>query len=159
MHEVETLKGHVYYCDTDSLVTSMRLPPTIVDDNIYGKWKLERIAEKGIYLLPKLYAEKTPTYDLLKSKGIVRKYMNSIEFDDYYKFYQYMQRGERLTLYSKKDGYYNRQKIITSMIVNGDFDKKVLLTKSLRFDLPLQKRNFDYVSNSSKPLILILPMD
>lgn len=159
MHEVEMLKGDVYYCDTDSLVTSMRLPPTIVDDNIYGKWKLERIAEKGIYLLPKLYAEKTPTYDLLKSKGIVRKYMNSIEFDDYYKFYQYMQRGERLTLYSKKDGYCNRQKIITSMLVNADFDKKVLLTKSLRFDLPLQKRNFDHAKNTSKPLILNLPMD
>ena len=39
--------GEVFYCDTDSIFSSIRLPDDMVSDTELGKWKLEEIIPKG----------------------------------------------------------------------------------------------------------------
>jgi len=39
--QIAALGGHVYYCDTDSLVTDVELPPTEVSSSVMGKLKVE----------------------------------------------------------------------------------------------------------------------
>ncbi len=63
--------GSIYYCDTDSLVTDVRLPigkelGDLTDELPGG-------IEEGIFLLPKMYGIKTPTGELIKCKGFPRK--------------------------------------------------------------------------------------
>jgi len=154
MHYVESNGGEVYYCDTDAIVCSITLPQEIVHDNVYGKWKIERIAKHGIFILPKLYAEITDEgHEVLKSKGIVRKYMEDITFDDYRTFYDNMVKGVNLTLYTNTDGFYNRQKVITAMLGDGDFDRKISLSKTFRFEkATIHKRIFDFTKNTSTPI-------
>ena len=45
------LGGKVYYCDTDSIITDVRLP---CSDKL-GDLKLEYEFEEGIFLMPKVY--------------------------------------------------------------------------------------------------------
>jgi len=48
------LGGEVYYSDTDSVFTSVRLPDSMVGDEL-GAWKLESMIQDGVFLAPKLY--------------------------------------------------------------------------------------------------------
>jgi hypothetical protein len=57
MSKVKNIKGmKVFYSDTDSIHTNMILPAEIVSETELGKFKLERVCSKAIYLAPKVYA-------------------------------------------------------------------------------------------------------
>jgi DNA polymerase elongation subunit (family B) len=67
IEQVQTQGGSIYYCDTDSIVTDVKL--------VCGK-KLGEIKdeipegiEEAIFLSPKMYAIKTKTGELIKCKG------------------------------------------------------------------------------------------
>ena len=49
--------GEIYYCDTDSIFTSMELPDDMVSQTELGKWKLEEVIPKGEaeFIAPKHY--------------------------------------------------------------------------------------------------------
>lgn len=51
------MRGDVYYCDTDSIFTSIQLPEHMVSQTELGKWKLEEIIPKGEadFIAPKHY--------------------------------------------------------------------------------------------------------
>ena len=68
MHTVLHLGGNVYYCDTDSIFTSIPLPSDMVSDTELGKWKLEGEYEAGelTFIAPKHYRQ----IDTWKIKGI-----------------------------------------------------------------------------------------
>jgi len=42
--------GNIYYSDTDSIVTYIVLPNSMVSSNVLGKNKLEHKSDKGIFL-------------------------------------------------------------------------------------------------------------
>jgi len=49
--------GNIYYCDTDSIFSSIQLPDSMVSQTELGKWKLEEIIPKGEaeFIAPKHY--------------------------------------------------------------------------------------------------------
>jgi len=156
-HYIEKNNGQVYYCDTDSIVTDIPLPADIVHDKEYGKWKLERKVKHGLFILPKLYAEVSDDgEEILKSKGIVKQFMKKTAFADYVSYYHSMVKGLDVSLYKNQDGYTRRRKVISALLDDGDFERKILLAKSLLFsNKALHKRTFDFASNTSTPLIIL----
>jgi len=62
-------KGEVFYCDTDSLITTATLPTS---DKL-GDLKLEMpLIKEGVFLLPKMYGLKTKDNEFIKCKGFPR---------------------------------------------------------------------------------------
>lgn len=71
--------GEVWYCDTDSIVTNIDLP----EGEKLGEMDLEGELDEGIFLAPKVYAEKYNGKDggeLVKAKGMRRP---QIDFETY----------------------------------------------------------------------------
>lgn len=50
------LGGKIYYSDTDSIVTNVKLPEHMIDSNELGKLKLEHLVNRGVFISGKLYA-------------------------------------------------------------------------------------------------------
>lgn len=81
--------GEIYYMDTDSIVTDVELK---TGDQL-GDLEAEIPAiDEGIFLLPKMYALKLPSGELIKCKGFPRDifkyemFEHAIKTDDYAKF-------------------------------------------------------------------------
>jgi hypothetical protein len=74
--------GTAYYCDTDSLVTDVKMPC----GNELGQIKDEipEGIEEAIFLSPKMYAIKTKTGELIKCKGFPKKIFNFLTFKEAY---------------------------------------------------------------------------
>ena len=70
------IQNEVYYCDTDSIVTTAKLPHS----SKIGELKLEGTAHKACFLLPKTYVfgDETP-----KMKGFPKEFAQSLNFDDF----------------------------------------------------------------------------
>lgn len=142
--------GTVSYCDTDSIAGTSKMPDHMVHDKEYGKWKLENEIKDGIFLQPKLYAEIKPNGDtVIKGKGIPGEKLEDIHFSHYEEWLHTMgaKKQDSIHLY---DGYESRQKFVTLLKANKDFDSKVVLRKTINL-LNEQKRVMDYVNNTSRP--------
>lgn len=151
IHYMEAIGSEIYYCDTDSLVTSIPITSNFCHKNEYGKWKLEREVAEGIYILPKLYAEKEEGgEEILKSKGIIYGYMKQISIAKYHDFYKNMVNAEDVILYNGE--FFGRHKILQCLIHGKDIEEKVPLKKSFIFSADIHKRIFDFTNNSSKPI-------
>lgn len=142
--------GGVAYCDTDSIAGGARMPDDMVHDSAYGKWKLEGEVVEGIFLQPKLYAE---TYadgeEVTKGKGIPGAQLEGLSIEDYRSWLGDMRSKDkdRIDLY---EGVESRQKFVSMLKKNQDFDTMVYLKKSINL-LNEQKRVMDYVNNGSVP--------
>lgn len=146
--------GGVAYCDTDSIAGHAEMPAEYIDDKAYGKWKLEGVIHEGIFLQPKLYAErftdeKGRERETVKGKGIPGEKLEGFGIEDYRMWLQEMKdhKRDRIDLY---DNHESRQKMVTMMKKNQDFDTMVTLKKSINL-LNEQKRVMDYVNNTSAP--------
>jgi hypothetical protein len=67
---------HVFYCDTDSVVSTKELPT----GSRLGELKLEYDADEGIFLLPKMYAIRQQDKTIIKAKGFERDFANKLPF-------------------------------------------------------------------------------
>lgn len=75
--------GHknVYYCDTDSIFTSVKLSDEFISETELGKYKLEDTCTKAIFIAKKVYYLKTlKNKEIKKVKGFKNK---SLTFEDY----------------------------------------------------------------------------
>lgn len=72
VRKIHALKGLVYYCDTDSIVTDTPLPNSFLHDSELGKWKLEYELTKAFFIAPKCYAmfHGSPDQVVAKCKGV-----------------------------------------------------------------------------------------
>ena len=61
---------HIFYCDTDSILTDRELPPEKVGAEL-GQFKLEHEVEEGFYFAPKLYYLETLHGQIYKAKGVM----------------------------------------------------------------------------------------
>lgn len=142
--------GTVSYCDTDSIAGTTLMPASEVDDKEYGKWKLEGEIIEGIFLQPKLYAERYKDGSVtIRGKGIPRDILNRLEYDTYKEWLDVIKEGKQERIEIFRD-YESRKKFITMLKKNEDFDTMQLLHKSINI-LAAQKRIMDYDNNTSYP--------
>lgn len=152
--------GTVYYCDTDSIVCSHKLPPEMVDKYEIGKWDLEGELYSGLFLQPKVYTEdkkltpkqiaKNQTQNTtFKFKGITKKRKAELDRKFYEGIYNLMLDG----------GYYEIEvetgaERLPSLNVaqkNGkDPNQLQIVDKKIKIGTK-QKRKFDFVANTSEP--------
>ena len=64
-------KINLYYTDTDSAYTDSDIDPSLIDDKMLGKLKLEHVCKDAIFLTPKVYCLLTEEGNfILKVKGL-----------------------------------------------------------------------------------------
>jgi hypothetical protein len=74
-------KGEIYYTDTDSIVTNLKLPQDFIHASELGKLKLEHKIVEGYFISDKTYAFINSKGELIKkAKGVESQYLS---FDDY----------------------------------------------------------------------------
>lgn len=155
-------RGNVYYCDTDSIVCDVPLPPEKIHPTKLGFWDLESEPEKAVFLRPKVYAELYPSRTNVKFKGVTKETQKTLGFDDYKNLYQELidlkndyviVEKNRLTMrsimYIEKEGIDIRDNRINDKeagIKTGYEvrDKKMNLKT-------IEKRQIDYKENWTKP--------
>lgn len=74
--EVQEKSGEIYYCDTDSVVTNIKLET----DEKLGSLRLSAKVDEGYFLFPKCYAIKTKDGVYLKAKGFNA---NVLSYEDF----------------------------------------------------------------------------
>jgi len=177
-------KGVVVYCDTDSIACDSAMRDESIDDKEYGKWKLESEIVEGIFLQPKTYWEKHSDLEEVngqlinketkKFKGIPSRKMDMHVTEETYRtifgklqdIQKKLVNGEPIPkddiyfpLYKDKDGEEigekKRYKFATNLKKGEtDFDKSYEVTKGIVLT-NMQKREMDYINNTSKPHKLI----
>jgi hypothetical protein len=149
---------HLYYCDTDSIVSGVPFKAEEVHNKEYGKWKLERDLSDAIFILPKLYAEidALTGEEELKSKGIVKDFQKTVSYHDYLNYYDSMVQGRNHVLYGELHHikYYQRRKLMTSIKRTSSPDERIMLQKQFLFACIQQKRVYNFSDNSSIPIDL-----
>lgn len=142
--------GQAYYCDTDSIACLTIMNDKNVHDTEYGKWKLESIIEKGIFLQPKFYAElHKDGKETIKTKGIPKEIQKTLSFKDFERWLIDFQQEEkeRITIFENLP---SRQKFLTSLKQNTNLDIQIMQHKEIRLKAE-QKRKIDYNKNITKP--------
>jgi hypothetical protein len=82
--------GHIYYMDTDSIITDIPLDPSLVGDDL-GQFKLEYKVKEGIFISSKTYCLILENgKHVIKSKGV---YSDSLTPKDFRK----LLKGERVS--------------------------------------------------------------
>lgn len=157
LHRETDMGNSVYYCDTDSLVLEYPMEEEYIHESEFGKWEEENQLAHGIFLEPKLYAEKPyyvfdpevePPKETIKGKGIPRNVLDTMDFSFYEKALEKIRNGaEEIKIF---EGELRRRKIISSWKASKDLDEAVVDSKNINFRLR-QKRDMDWVGNDSKP--------
>lgn len=141
--------GEVYYCDTDSIVCSEPLPPSMVDEYELGKWDLEKTIEKGLFLQPKVYYEKTAEEETVKFKGISKGRQKELDEDFYIELYGDLSSGERFNKIVEV-GRASLPSLAVAQKRGDDPNKLKVIDKSIRIGVK-QKRDIDFKNNTSTP--------
>ena len=73
--------GKIYYSDTDSIVTDIKLPDTLVSKTELGKLKLEHLVARGIFINSKIYCLIDENDNFInRAKGVKS---SSLTYSDY----------------------------------------------------------------------------
>lgn len=150
---------YIYYSDTDSIVTDIKLPEDMISSTEIGKLKLEHEVEKGIFISGKTYCLVTKTDK--KDKKFVNKAKGvkstSLNYYDYLNLLHNIDKEEAIKTQSKKnwlkgevviskdkvtvssDSYTKQVKIYdvdkrwidTKPIVINEIDKSVTVSKDI----------------------------
>jgi hypothetical protein len=110
---------NLYYSDTDSLYLDTELDPSVLSSTEIGKFKLENIFTKALFLAPKMYSAKFMIEDklneLTKIKGSVRNKTN-IRFN---KLISLLYKDKHLSLIQEK--WFRDKENSTIKIVTDQF--------------------------------------
>ena len=148
LHQQE--RGEVAYCDTDSIASTAIMDADKVHDTEYGKWKLESVIDEGVFLQPKLYAEKNAGGgQTIRAKGIPKEIMAGLTYDSYINWYEII-KGQEQEVINIFNDYKARMKFITMLKNNLDLNTVNFISKSIHITA-MQKRQIDYNANKTKP--------
>lgn len=142
-------KGTVYYCDTDSIVSSEPIPEEYVHPTDLGKWDLEGVLTDGIFLFPKVYSEIKEKGNTVKFKGVSRETQKSMDFQWYENTLAKLQRGEKDEILVEK-GKELLRSVSYALKTGQDPNRVELRDKKINLG-NVQKRNVDYKNNYSMP--------
>jgi len=121
----------VYYCDTDSVLSTRKLP---IGDKL-GDLKLEMEGEEGIFLSPKMYIIKQKDQVVVKAKGFEHEFANKLSFasferalhGDKHDFIQEVQRFAKF-----KEALVREGKFVTMLTkrksIQSDYSKRRVLS-------------------------------
>ena len=143
-------RGTVYYCDTDSIVTSHPFPPEMVDPVALGKWDLESELYSGLFLQPKVYYEdKKGGKETIKFKGVSRKTQAQLKREKYEEIYNHLLNGDDFKMLIEQ----GRQTLPSLAVAQKKhIDPNQFKVTDKTIDLGAKgKRDFDYKQNRSKP--------
>lgn len=142
-------RGEVYYCDTDSIVTDVKLPADMVDPVELGKWDLEGEPVKALFLKPKVYAEVLEDKTNVKFKGVTRETQKTFNFDSYENLLHELEAGEKeFVLVEKNKTTFRSIMYMKKQGLESDYyetrDKKMNLKT-------VEKRQMNYKTNETAP--------
>ena len=143
-------RGEVYYCDTDSIVTDVKLPEEIVDSVELGKWDLENTIEKGLFLKPKVYSEITLKEGTnIKFKGVSHETQNELNFKSYEELLEELQeQSKEFIIVEKNKATFRSIMYMKKKGLEDDYyetrDKKMNLNTT-------EKRKMNYKENYTEP--------
>lgn len=84
--QILQMGGNIYYSDTDSVVTDIKLPASMVDPKAIGKLKLEHHIKRGYFISAKTYCLINDNgVEIKKAKGLNS---NTLSEDDYVEMYK-----------------------------------------------------------------------
>ena len=147
-------KGTVAYCDTDSIAATVKMPDALVDPVEFGKYKLESEIVEGIFLQPKLYAEKHRDGKVtIKAKGVPREIRDQKMSWEYYEMLLRTMQEGTVDYIEIFNNYKARKKFMTMLKENEDLDTPRYLKKGINL-LSTQKRIMDYDNNTSYPHVI-----
>lgn len=142
--------GDVYYCDTDSIVTNVELPPDWVDPVELGKWDLEGEPVKALFLKPKVYAEVLEEEKTnVKFKGVSHETQSKFTFDSYEELLGELQSGEKDYVIVEK----NKSTFRSIMYMKkNNLDDDYYETRDKKMNLKtVEKRQMNYKENKTAP--------
>jgi len=92
--------GKIYYSDTDSIVTNLKLPQELISPTEIGKLKVEANIKEGIFISGKTYAFITDGNKFVnKAKGVKS---SSLSYIDYIKLLNNQSVNTAVKSYTKK---------------------------------------------------------
>jgi hypothetical protein len=104
-------KGKIYYTDTDSIVTDLKLPDDFIHESELGKLKLEHEIVEGYFISDKTYAFINIKGELIKkAKGVKSEFLT---LDDYKEMSKLKSITNATKITSKRD-YANGSVVITT---------------------------------------------
>ena len=142
--------GEVYYCDTDSIVCSARLPEDMVDRVKLGMWDLEGTPLKGLFLKPKVYSEVHENKTTIKFKGISKDTQKNLSFDDYEMLLEELETQKNDYVLIEKNKLMMRS-IMYLEKTGADLNSHEYRDKKMNIHT-IEKRNMDYKNNVTCPL-------
>ena len=142
-------KGEVYYCDTDSIVTDVKLPDEMVDSVELGKWDLEGEPLKALFLRPKVYAELLEDETNVKFKGVSHETQKELTFDSYQELLEEIQEGKKEYVVVEK----NRTTFRSIMYMKkNNLDDEYYEVRDKKMNLQtVEKRQMNYKDNETSP--------
>lgn len=142
-------KGEVYYCDTDSIVCEKPMDEEMIDNVAIGKWGLENVVKKGLFLQPKLYVEETADKTNFKFKGVTKERQKSFTYEFYEEIYNALCNHQPGTI-TVEEHIERLPSLITAQKRQIDPNQIIITSKNLNLE-NTQKRNIDYKNNVSEP--------
>jgi len=123
-------KDNLYYSDTDSLILDKEISEDLISDNKLGLFKLEGIVKSGIFVAPKLYYMELESEDVLKVKGVNKKYFSKNYFTELYNNSTPLEpiNTERNFIRNFKDFSISKKNVNVS--ISGTFNKRLKIYKN-----------------------------
>lgn len=142
--------GNVYYCDTDSIVLDVPLPDFFIDDYEIGKFKLESMPIRGIFLKPKVYAELFDNEAHVKFKGVSRETQATMNMSDYEMLLKELTNLDKDFIVVEKNRLTFRSIMYTQ---KKQLDPNTFEVRNKKFNLKtVEKRKMNYAENKTEPL-------
>lgn len=148
--------GHVWYCDTDSIVTDTELPRDIVNPKSCGMWKLEARVHKAIFASPKLYAESRENEEetTVKAKGVPRERIARFTIEHVTNIANAVLSGESIQLYEPVEDA--RPRLLSSLMQGNDPHGNVIRKANMN---PFQNKRVFTQDGKSMPTTVYMNND
>lgn len=107
LHKViQPIQDHVYYIDTDAIVTDTPLKSSIVHPSRLGSFKLQYTFHYAIFLAPKIYCciNFLTNFKLISFAGIQHRFASMISFQEFLQFF----RNKTATLFGKTFHFFDQ---------------------------------------------------
>lgn len=150
---VERCGGEVYYCDTDSVVSSIPFDESIVHPSHLGFWDCENKPTRGIFLKPKVYTETIEKdgkqKDNIKFKSVSKDTQKTLDYD----FYNHLLKE----LQDDQDDFVIVEKNKTMMrsilyMKKNDLESSYYETRDKKMNVhTVEKRIMNYNENYTQP--------
>jgi hypothetical protein len=126
--------GEPAYCDTDSLMSSIKLPEEMLHKTEFGKWDIEHEIDHVILLSEKMYGLKSADgKQINKGKGNPKEIMALKEMDEWEQWLQHVinKDVDTIPIVTEADDIQQKTNFLAALTNNKDFNEIRILEKSI----------------------------